>query len=104
MVYKSSIPPSAGVTSLNGLLGDITLVAGAGFPYAITTVGQEIVFDSPLVGTGYVAEDGTTLYVTEDGLNIYIPEGALVVSDYVAEDGTTLYLTENGLDNYVTET
>ncbi len=73
MVFKSSLKGAGGVTSLDVLLGDITLVAGPNFPFTITVVGQTIVFDAVISGN-YVAEDGTSPYVTEDGLNNYVTE------------------------------
>jgi hypothetical protein len=76
VVHKSSslANKNGGVISLDGLTGAITLVAGSGFPYTITVVGQTIVFGSTSPSGNYVAEDGVSSYVAENGTDNYVTE------------------------------
>ncbi len=67
ITFAAQIPK--GVTSINGLRGDINFEAGDGITIGIT--GNTIKIQT---GNGYVAESGFNLYVTEDGTGNYVTE------------------------------
>lgn len=67
ITFAAVIPK--GVTSINGVSGDVTLDAGPGITIDVT--GSKITIST---GDAYVTEGGFSSYVTEDGASTYIPE------------------------------
>ncbi len=67
VTFSADFPKS--ITSINGLTGDVNLVAGPGITLNIT--GNNITIQT---GDSYVTEVGFDTYVTEDGLDTYVVE------------------------------
>ncbi len=67
VTFSAEFPKA--ITSINGLTGDVNLIAGDGISIGIT--GNNITIQT---GNAYVSEGGFDFYVTEDGLSTYVTE------------------------------